>query len=462
MPLPRPRSPRRIPCFLKSLLRLSSQRSPDLPRAVELLSSLSHRGTRFPGWFLSLLLRRFSRGPAVSLPAVKSLHLFLKLTHPVPPGTVLGNDLIALYVKCGSLFHARNVFVKMCEKRNLLSWNRLIAGYVGIGEFDSARRLFDEMEGRDAVSWNTMIVGYARSGLCGAALEIFSQMSRCGVNFDEFTFSGILIVCGKAKDTQFVKQVHAQVLVQGYLGNVIISSNLVDAYAKLGELEYARFVFDEMRTRDIFSWTTMVSGYSRQCDIEKARELFVRMPEKNDVSWTSMISGYARNGSGKKALELFSTMLESSVRPNQFTFSSCLCACATIASLKHGKEIHGYLVRANTGVNTIVASSLIDVYSKCDELGSASIVFDRMGDKKDVILWNTMLSALADHGLRERAMDLLSGMVEAGVRPNMVTFSVMMTPSCIFVRLSEEGLRLFDSVTGVECSSPNLLQVQHC
>lgn len=348
----------------------------------------------------------------------------------------------------------------MRDKRNLLSWNQLIAGYVRMGELESARRVFDEMDRRDVVSWNTMIVGYARSGMCGVALEFFSEMRRCGVNCNEFTFSGILIVCGKANETEFVKQVHTLVLMRGYLGNVVVASNVVDAYAKWGQLVDARGVFDEMHTRDIFAWTTMVSGYSRQCDMEKAWDLFVRIPEKNDVSWTSMISGCARIGSAEKALELFTTMLESFIRPNQFTFSSCLCACATIAALKHGKEIHGFLVRTNTRVNTIVASSLVDMYSKCDKLDSASIIFDLMGDKKDVVLWNTMLSALADHGMRERAMEMLGGMVGAGVQPNKVTFSVMI--SCYsFVRLPEEGLQLFDSMARIGSAPSDLLLLQH-
>ncbi|OIT03316.1 pentatricopeptide repeat-containing protein [Nicotiana attenuata] len=85
-----------------------------------------------------------------------------------------------------------------------------------------------------------------------------------------------------------------------------------------------------------------------------------------------------------QAPELFAKMVKLQVQPDQFTFSSCL---SDIASLKRGKQVHAFLVNAGLRPNAIVMSCLIDMYSKC---GSC---------KEEQVLWNTMLSALAQHGM---------------------------------------------------------------
>ncbi|KAF6145659.1 hypothetical protein GIB67_000129 [Kingdonia uniflora] len=132
--------------------------------------------------------------------------------------------------------------------------------------------------------------------------------------------------------------------------------------------------------------------------------------------------------------------------PDEFTFSSCLCACASIASLKHGKQIHTQLIRIIFKPNAIVVSSLIDMYSKCGSLGIGRLVFDLMGDKKDVVLWNTMLSALALHGLGEEAIQLYDDMMREETKPNKVTLVVMLN-ACSHSGLVEEGIRFYESMT---------------
>lgn len=208
----------------------------------------------------------------------------------------------------------------------------------------------------------------------------------------------------------------------------------------------ARRLFEEMEVRDVLSWTTLVSGFAKWGDMKSAGELFDRMPEKNPVSWTSMISGYARNGMGHEALALFAEMMRFQVRPDQFTFSSCLCACASIASLEHGKQIHASLVRSHLRPNTIVVSSLIDMYSKCGNLGAAAQVFKLVGDKQDTVLWNTVMSALAQHGHGLEALQMFEDMVSSGVKPVATTFVVILS-ACSHSGLVQEGRRLFKSMT---------------
>jgi pentatricopeptide repeat protein len=78
-----------------------------------------------------------------------------------------------------------------------------------------------------------------------------------------------------------------------------------------------------------------------QCGmIEDAIQVFHNMLEKDVVLWTTLILGYAKNEHYDEAVELFCKMKRDRINPNQFTFSSMLSACASLAALEHGKGIH--------------------------------------------------------------------------------------------------------------------------
>ncbi|XP_025014749.2 pentatricopeptide repeat-containing protein At2g21090 [Ricinus communis] len=440
---------KRVPCIVKSLLHLSSQGQ--LFQAISSLGLLSRNGIRLPSKTLAYLLQQCANTKSLKLG--KWVHLHLKVTGLKRPNTFLANHLINMYSKCGDYASAYKVFDEM-STRNLYSWNGMLSGYAKLGKIKPARKLFDKMPEKDVVSWNTMVIAYAKSGFCNDALRFYRELRRLGIGYNEYSFAGLLNICVKVKELELSKQAHGQVLVAGFLSNLVISSSVLDAYAKCSEMGDARRLFDEMIIRDVLAWTTMVSGYAQWGDVEAASELFDLMPEKNPVAWTSLIAGYARHDLGHKALELFTKMMALNIRPDQFTFSSCLCASASIASLNHGKQIHGYLIRTNIRPNTIVVSSLIDMYSKCGCLEVGRLVFDLMGDKWDVVLWNTIISSLAQHGRGQEATQMFDDMVRLGMKPDRITLIVLLN-ACSHSGLVQEGLRLYESITSCHGVIPN-------
>ncbi|XP_030487565.1 pentatricopeptide repeat-containing protein At2g21090 [Cannabis sativa] len=431
----------KLPCVVQNLINEFSRGN--ISQLISSLDLLVYKGIRLPSKTLALLLQQC--GNSRSLREGKWVHLHLKVTGLRRPGTLLENHLINMYFKCGSDVDARKVFDKMAV-RNLYSWNNMLSGYVKMKKLKVARRMFDQMPEKDFVSWNTMVIAYAQNELFHEALDLYRELRRSSIGYNEFSFAGVLTVCVKLKELELTRQIHGQILVAGFLTNVVLSSSVVDAYTKCGEMGDARRYFDEMPIRDVLVWTTLVSGYAKWGHMKCASELFHLMPEKNPVSWTALIAGYARNGMGYEALTLFTKMIMFGFTPDQFTFSSCLCACAGIAALKQGKQIHGYLIRTNFRPNTIVVSSLIDMYTKCGSLVTAHMVFNLMGNKQEVILWNTMISALAQHGHGKEAIQMFEDLIRSGLKLDRITFVVVLN-ACSHSGLVQEGLRIFNSMT---------------
>ncbi|MQL96932.1 hypothetical protein Taro_029620, partial [Colocasia esculenta] len=395
-----------------------------------------------------------------ALPLARRVHLHLKLTglkRALPSRTFLANQVLALHFRCRRPADAWALFDRM-HARNAFSYNAMLAGYARLGMLPPVRRVFDGMpEGaRDVVSWNTMIIALARAGSGCEAVEMYVRMRRSpGGACSQFSFSGLLVACVRLGMPSLTRQVHGQVLGMGYLANLIISSSLVDAYAKCWCIDDARKLFAEMPVKDVLTWTTLLSGYAKSGDFVSARRLFDEMPEKNHFSWTALIAGYARKGLSHEALDLFAIMMKEGVGPDQFTISSALCSCTGISSLKHGKQIHAHLIRTLFNPNAVVLSCLIDMYSKCGSLLEGQRVFDCLTyNKRDTVLWNTMISAFGQHGHGKNSIRLFEEMIGIGTKPDSNTFDAILT-ACSHSGLYAEGIQIFNLMSQDHGVYPN-------
>lgn len=79
------------------------------------------------------------------------------------------------------------------------------------------------------------------------------------------------------------------------------------------------------------------------------------------------------------------------IRPNEFTFTFVLPACAGARSAADGRKIHEDVVRWNCESNVFVGTALVDMYGKCGEIRSARQVFDRM-PKRGTATYNAMIA----------------------------------------------------------------------
>ncbi|KAM1556126.1 hypothetical protein ACFX15_039202 [Malus domestica] len=84
------------------------------------------------------------------------------------------------------------------EEPDIFVGNSLIDMYMKCGSIDDGCRVFKNMLQRDYVSWNAMIVGYAQNGYGIEALEVFRKMLASGEQPDHVTMIGVLCACSHA------------------------------------------------------------------------------------------------------------------------------------------------------------------------------------------------------------------------------------------------------------------------
>eukprot|EP01018_Ginkgo_biloba_P015184 Gb_08053 [translate_table: standard] len=304
----------------------------------------------------------------------------------------------------GKQLHSHVIVIGM--KQNVGLKTELLNLYAKCGNLEDARQMFDKISKPDVFSWNTMIRCYARQGQSEEALTLYYQMQRTGTQMDSFTFPCALKACAALAALHQGKQIHNEIVRTGFESDIFVGNALVDMYAKCGNIENARLVFDEMANRDLVSWNAIIAGcaQSRRCD---------------------------------EALELFHCMLLTGVKPDSVTISSILPACAYLTALQRGREIHDYVIRSGVDLVSFVENALIDMYAKCGRIDDACQVFDKMS-LKNVVSWNSMISGfiLNNHG--DDALILFEQMQLAGMKANPITV-LNVLPACAHSAALQNG-----------------------
>ncbi|OVA19864.1 Pentatricopeptide repeat [Macleaya cordata] len=360
------------------------------------------------------------------------------------------NSLITLHLRMGDIESARKVFDQM-EERDVVSWTAILDVYVEMGNLVEARRIFDEMPERNEVSWSAMIARYSQNGDAEEALKLFHLMVLDGYKPNISCFSIVLTALASLEALPLGTNIHGHLIKIGMEEDVFIGSSLIDMYCKCGKTEDGRRVFDSLSEKNVVCWNSMASGYSLNGKLEEARELFDRIPKKNTVSWNTMISGYVQNEQCDKVFEVFDEMLFSGGIPNGSTFSSVLRACASLASLEKGKNLHGKIIKLGIQYEVFMGTALTDMYAKSGDIESSRKVFNGMHEKNE-ISWTAMIQGLADNGFGEEALVLFEEIEKtSAMAPTVVTELIFLAVlfACSHCGLLEKGFRYFESMERV-------------
>lgn len=234
-----------------------------------------------------------------------------------------------------------------------------------------------------------MLKGYAKFSSLDDAVSFLIRMRYDDVAPVVYNYTYLLKVCGDVGEIRRGKEIHGQLIVNGF-------------------------------SLDLFAMTGVVNMYAKCGKIEEAYKMFDRMPERDLVSWNTIVAGFAQNGFAELALDLVTRMHEEGRRGDFITIVSILPAVANVGSLRIGKAVHGYAMRAGFDSIVNVSTALVDMYAKCGRVETARLVFDGM-KSRNVVSWNSMIAAYVEGGNPEEAMRIFQKMLDQGVEPTNVT-----------------------------------------
>ncbi|ESQ30672.1 hypothetical protein EUTSA_v10011306mg [Eutrema salsugineum] len=167
-------------------------------------------------------------------------------------------DVVAL--ELGKQLHGR--LVKGGYETRCFVGNALLSMYCKCGSIEEAYDLFEEMTGKDIFSWNTMIAGYSRHGFGEEALRFFESMKREGLKPDDATLVAVLTACSHTGLVDKGRQ-YFYTMTQdfGVTPNSQHYACMVDLLGRAGLLEEAHNLMKNMPFEpDGAMWKTLLSA----------------------------------------------------------------------------------------------------------------------------------------------------------------------------------------------------------
>lgn len=250
---------------------------------------------------------------------------------------------------------------------------------------------------------------------------IFIATQQDEAQLDPFNISIVVRACTSLGSHTFGRMIHAAVIKHGFQSSRPVMNSLLDMYCRCDCLPEARKFFNELSEKDLITWNTLIAAY-----------------EKSD---------------SREALDIFSRMESEGLSPNCFTLTSVTAACANLAILNCGQQVHGGIIRRGLERNLELCNALIDMYAKCGDITEALKIFSNM-PYRNLVSWTSMMKGYGTHGYGKEAVELFDEMVRSGIRPDRVVFMAVLN-ACSHAGLVDEGLRYFNAMVDHYKVSPD-------
>lgn len=243
----------------------------------------------------------------------------------------------------------------------------MISGYAKQGDIDAARLFFDEAPAKDRGIWGSMISGYVQNNCFKEGLHLFRLMQLNGLEPDEAIFVSLLCACAQLGALDIGIWIHRCLDRLGLPLSVHLGTGLIDMYAKCGNLELAKKLFDGM-------------------------------PERDTICWNVMISGMAMHGDAETALKLFLEMEKAGVRPDDITFIAIFTGCSYSGLAYEGlRALNRMCTVYNIAPKSEHYGCIVDLLSRGGLFEEAAGIIQRIpnssGPSEEAVAWRALLSA---------------------------------------------------------------------
>ncbi|KAK4362251.1 hypothetical protein RND71_017492 [Anisodus tanguticus] len=160
---------------------------------------------------------------------------------------------------------------------------------------------------------------------------------------------------------------------------------LLNMYVKCGDIRKAKLVFDNIRIKDVRTWTSMIVGHALHGQGQEALRLFSALEEKN--------KSRSRNGCGAEDQLLV---------PNDVMFIGVLVACSHAGMVEEGKMYFRSMIE-EYGIKPRLFHfvCMVDLLCQCGLLKEAYSFILAMPIQPNAVIWRTLLGESGVHGNKE-------------------------------------------------------------
>ncbi|KAM1038606.1 hypothetical protein FF1_033268 [Malus domestica] len=203
-------------------------------------------------------------------------------------------------------------------KINVFLGTTLINMYMKCGCVENALEVFEGTSEKGVSSWNALILGLAMNGLVEKSLETFSEMKKCGVAPNEITFIGVLGACRHMGLVNEGRR-HFDSMVQEHKieRNVKHYGCMVDLLGRAGMLKEAEELIESMPMMpDVATWGALLGACKKHGDHDRGERIgrkLIELEPDHDGFHVLLSNICASKGNWDDVHEIRGTMMQHGV-----------------------------------------------------------------------------------------------------------------------------------------------------
>ncbi|KAH0918438.1 LOW QUALITY PROTEIN: hypothetical protein HID58_026098 [Brassica napus] len=325
-------------------------------------------------------------------------------------------------------------------------------------ELDKALRIVDAML-QKGLRINCVIVSsilhcYCKMGALGEssmwleALKRFEEFRDMDVYLDEVCYNAAFEALSKLERVEEAMKLLEEMTDKGMVPDVVNYTTLIDGYCLQGRFADALDLFDEMRAKgtepDVITYNVIAGGLARNGHSEKAVEIYKAMRiegvEPTAVTHSVIISGLCSAGKIEEAREeaelVFDKMVGRGNLPDLVTYTIMIQTYCRLMELQKANDLLEAMKQRGIKPDLIIYTVLFHGYLRldremvCDLRGEAKQIWKELGAaciEPDVKMYTVLMNHHCKIGNVDIATDILYRMIECGLKPDNVTYNVLIS-----------------------------------
>eukprot|EP00930_Biecheleria_cincta_P001590 TRINITY_DN102726_c0_g1_i1.p1 TRINITY_DN102726_c0_g1~~TRINITY_DN102726_c0_g1_i1.p1 ORF type:complete len:1024 (+),score=255.96 TRINITY_DN102726_c0_g1_i1:152-3223(+) len=340
---------------------------------------------------------------------------------------------------------AEEILNEMREKQvvTLVTYNILMKGYAGRGDFSRAMRFLAEAQSAglqaDQSSFNCLISAAVTTGKYDQVWTVFDAMQNSGVEADNFTLAILMKLIRKTSNRRDILRALAVLdsCEADILKDDVLFNSVLDACIHLRDVQRLSWVLKQFEAASIEAsvqnYGLIIKAYACLKRVDKCWSVWEDMTQlrkmvPSDVALSCMLDAVVTAGRVDEAVALF-RQWETTVVPNTIIYSNLIKGFAATGDAERAMEMYGELKSRGLPMNIVVYSTLIDAQAKSGNPAQAQAILLQMeedGCKPNTITYSSLLKAYCGKGDLEGALKVFEDMVSKGLKPDTVVFNTLL------------------------------------
>lgn len=308
---------------------------------------------------------------------------------------------------------------------NVFTISALLRAHAKLGDYESAIRVLASMEGKAEFS-----IGGKRS----------------------FSWSGKGDPLNMLPDTRVYNIALAAAAKRGTEEGILAAVEIFDSMPD-PSLDNPPF---GVPAKNLVTYNTMIDAYAIQGRYEDADEVFKMLKKSklrpDQITYTTLIKASIKEGNLARALDLLDDMKWIGIAPDLVTYNRVIEALCNSNRLYEAKDLVNEMELTKVKPDSMTYVLLMSGLLKANKPGPCLTLFESaFADQRttalteNVQLYTTAITAAAALGDHERALELVSRMNSAGVKPNKKTLTALMG-ACIAGKQYNAAVDVFSKI----------------